>query len=78
MAPNIETTTSNRRRLVRQLLGVALDEFDFQFFVGGAFAGLFQKIGGNVEADDLRSCPGGGNGLIPRAASHVQHFRSTA
>ena len=61
--------------VVGQLLGIALDEFDFQIFIGGAFAGLLQKIGREVEADDVRPVAGGGNGLISRAAGHVQDFR---
>ena len=70
----MDITTSKRRGVVGQLLGVALDEFDFQIFSGGAFAGLLQKIGGEVEPDDVGPRAGGGNGLISGAAGHVQDF----
>ena len=61
---------------VGKFFGVAFDEFDFQILVRGAFAGLFQEIGRDVESDDFGSGAGRRNGLVSGAASYVEDFCS--
>ena len=76
MAPNIESTTSNRAGFVGDFFRIAFDEFNFELLLCGAFAGLLQEIRGDVESDDFGSGAGGGDGLVSGAAGYVEDFCS--
>ena len=57
---------------VGELLGVALVELDGEAFGGGAFAGLDEEVGGDVDAGDDGSARASGMASVAGAAGDVE------